>query len=99
VETRPLPIVLGDADDYHCRFLELLEEFKFEITLNGTLARGNGSIHLHLRPHSEKKGVLEYTLDPTIREAWLSWQSNRFQPWVPVLAEQLAIRFHERIAT
>lgn len=64
------------------RFREMLEANGFEITLDGRLATLPDSIHLHLRPRSERTGTLEYTMDVRNRRSWLSYHENRHRPWI-----------------
>ncbi|CAN5608527.1 hypothetical protein BH11ARM2_BH11ARM2_19560 [soil metagenome] len=71
-------------DSAHCvaRLLSALDGLGLDLTLETTLATLPGSVHWHLRKRGERAGVLEYTMDSRRGTSWLSYQENRFQPWI-----------------
>lgn len=78
---------LAEADE--ARFRAALRRLEVEILLETTLRSVPGGVHLHLRPRTERKGVLEYTLDRDAGQAWLSWHANRYQSWIERLVSEL----------
>jgi hypothetical protein len=73
------------------RFREKAASVGLDVTLDGRLATLPGSVHLHLRPHGERTGVLEYTMDVRNRRSWLSWHENRYRPWVDEAVKGLTL--------
>ncbi len=71
------------------QFREMVRANGLKITLDGRLATMPGSVHLHLRPASERTGTLEYTMDVRNRRSWLSWHENRHRPWIDEVVRQL----------
>jgi len=71
-----------NPDACAARFRTRADELDLEVTLDSTLSRFPGSVHLHLRKRGEKAGTLEYTMDPGSGRAWMSFHANRAKPWV-----------------
>jgi hypothetical protein len=58
-----------------------LEALDCTITLETTLKTYPNSIHWHIKHKKQPKGILEATWLPC-GEAWLSYHTNRHQPWI-----------------
>ena len=64
------------------------------VTLKTTLAKHPGCVHWHLKRDGER-GVLEMTVWPEARRAWLSVQDGRRAEWI----EDAAARLRDLLAS
>lgn len=77
------PLNLGE-DELRMKLLSL----GCELTQVTTLKVHPGSVHWHIKKHGAKTGTLEATWLPN-GEAWLSYNANRYQPWIEEVIEAL----------